>query len=140
MISRRQQLILVAAVVPSFSGCQSSLFSNHRTPIGPTLEAIGVGNWHSEQHTVHFQVRRNDELVLEKTVELDSYSEQSDTDEVMFRDALPDEPGRYEISAKSDGDVERTVKITDEKVCRVDIIFQKSGKLGISSRRDCVNQ
>ena len=140
MMLRRRFLLLVASVVTSLSGCQSSVLSNRETSTGPTLEAIGVGNWHSEPHTVQFQVRRNGEVILKKEVTLDSYSEQSDADEMMFQEVLPEEPGRYEISARRDGHTERTAKITDEQVCRIDIIVQKSGELGISSRKDCEYQ
>jgi hypothetical protein len=140
MMLRRRYLLLVASVAAPLSGCQSSVLSTRDTPTGSKLETIGVGNWHSKPHTIQFQVQRNDKLVLKKEVKLDSYSEQSDADEATFRDALPEEPGRYEISASRDGHAERTADIADESICRVDIIIQKNGELGISSRKDCKNQ
>lgn len=140
MLSRRRYLLLAASVATSLSGCQSSVLSARETPTGPKLETIGVGNWHSKPHTIQFQVRRDGKLVLKREIKLDSYSEQSDADEAIFRDALPKEPGRYEISVSCDSHAERTAEITDEHICRVDIIVRKNGELGISSRKDCKNQ
>ena len=140
MMLRRRYLLLVASVATSLPGCQSSVLSNRETPTGPKLETVGVGNWHSKPHTIQFEVRRNGKLALKKEVKLDGNSEQSDADEATFQDALPEEPGRYEVSASRDGHAERTVDITDERICRVDIIVQKNGELGISSRKDCENQ
>lgn len=137
MISRRRYLISVASVVTSLAGCQSVSPAVNETPAGPKLEVLGVGNLHSEPHAVHVRVRRNGELVLERYVDLDGYSEQADTDEAAFRDALPDEPGQYEVVARLNDHAERTAEITDGNVCRVDVIVQKNGELGISSRRDC---
>ena len=136
-MSRRRYLLLLTSVATSLAGCQSIRRSDDETPVGPELLAIGVGNWHSKPHTVRVRVRRNGDPVFQREVTLDSYSEQSDADETTFRDALPDEPGRYEITARRDGRPERTAEITDEDVCRVDVVVQKGGELGISSRRDC---
>lgn len=128
---------MVASVVTSLSGCQSYNFADSETTVGPELETVGVGNWHSEPHTVHFQVHQNGELVLKEDVELDRYSKQSDADEATFQNSLHDERGQYEILARCEDGPERTAEITDEAVCRVDIIVRKDGELGISSRRDC---
>ena len=134
---RRQYLVSVTPAVASLSGCLSSITPDGKSPTEPNLEAVGVGNLHSKSHTVHLRVRRNDEAVLERKVTLDSYSAQSDADEVMFRSELPDEPGRYAVSARLEGHEERTADVTNGDVCRVDVLVQKDGGLGIASRRDC---
>ncbi|WP_158055763.1 hypothetical protein [Halorussus halophilus] len=136
---RRRYLLLSTAAVTVLSGCQASVLSNETTPNGPTLEAVGVGNLHSEPHTLHLRVERNDELVLEKKLALDSLQAEGDSNEAEFRSVIPDEPGRYEVSASFDGREKQTAEITDESVCRVDVLVGENGRIRIGSVRDCEN-
>lgn len=134
---RRRYLLLATISATSLSGCASSVIPEGESPTGPRLNAIAVGNLHSESHTISLRVSHDDEPILNEEVALDGYSEGTDTDEATFRSELPDEPGRYAVSAKLDDNDERTAEITNEDACRVDVLVRKDGELGISSRRDC---
>lgn len=132
---RRRYLVAISAA--SLSGCASTVIPEGESSTGPRLNAIGVGNLHSEPHTISLRVHHDGDLILNEEVSLDGYSEGTDTDERSFRSELPDEPGRYAVSAKLDDEDERTAEITNEDACRVDVLVRKDGELGISSRRDC---
>lgn len=106
-----RRYFLAAAAISSVAGCVSDNDDSGQTTLAPLL----VNNRHEDPHTVDVRVTWDDEVVHDRTYDVEA----NDPDDQRLPGAVPDrtwpdEPGQFTVSSRLEGDEWRTVDPADE--------------------------
>lgn len=106
-----RRYFLVATAITSLAGCLSDNDDSGQTTLAPIL----INNRHESPHTVNLRVTWDDEVVHDRTYDIEG----NDSDDRRLPGAAPDrtwpdEPGQFTVSARLEGDEWQTIDPEDE--------------------------
>ncbi|GAA0277118.1 hypothetical protein [Halobacterium noricense] len=82
--SRRELLSMVAAGTLSFSGCTAL----ESAPPGVAIEAISFSNFSANNHTIEYQLARDDQVVVDASVTLNAERTDSNGDDEYYANKI----------------------------------------------------